>query len=78
MFRSGAARRAGQSYTGAVLVSRDGAWPAAEHRSRLQEALERCGIKEWELYKVDNSSCTGAPLGLPEEFMATATLNPSA
>lgn len=68
---SGAARRAGQSYTGAVLVSPDGDWPVADQQPRLEAALERCGICEWELYRVDNGSCEGAPLGLPEEFRGT-------
>jgi hypothetical protein len=33
---------------------------------RLASALEKCGIKKWELYTVDNSCCMGAPLGTPE------------
>jgi hypothetical protein len=32
----------------------------------LASALEKCGIKNWELYMVDNCSCIGAPLGTPE------------
>ncbi|GMY11225.1 violaxanthin de-epoxidase, chloroplastic [Fagus crenata] len=63
---SGAARVAGQSYTGAVLVSPDGAYPNDMERSRLDFALEKCGIKEWELYTVDNCSCENPPLGIPE------------
>ncbi|XP_050204889.1 uncharacterized protein LOC126654930 [Mercurialis annua] len=63
---SGAARVAGQSYTGAVLVSPDGAYPEEKEMNRLGLALEKCGIKEWELYTVDNCSCQGAPLGIPE------------
>ncbi|KAM5577535.1 hypothetical protein ABKV19_008064 [Rosa sericea] len=62
----GAARVAGQSYTGAVLVSPDGAYPNDVHRSRLVSALENCGIKEWELFTVNNSSCANPPLGIPE------------
>ncbi|KAM1659466.1 hypothetical protein FF1_002573 [Malus domestica] len=65
-YYSGAARAAGQCYTGAVLVSPDGAYPNDMHRTRLISALEKCGIKEWELYTVNNASCLGPPLGIPE------------
>ncbi|KAM6588749.1 hypothetical protein CsatA_011354 [Cannabis sativa] len=63
---SGAARVAGQSYTGAVLVSPNGAYPSEVERKRLVSALEKCGIEEWELYTVDNCSCADPPLGIPE------------
>ncbi|GFY87164.1 violaxanthin de-epoxidase-like protein [Actinidia rufa] len=62
----GAARVAGQSYTGAVLVSPNGEYPNERERLRLGSALDRCGIKEWELFTVDNCSCKDPPLGLPE------------
>ncbi|OIW00449.1 hypothetical protein TanjilG_05799 [Lupinus angustifolius] len=62
----GAARAAGQSYTGAVLVSPDGTFPNAREMTKVVAALERCGIKEWELFTVDNCSCIDAPLGIPE------------
>ncbi|KAJ0039901.1 hypothetical protein Pint_26995 [Pistacia integerrima] len=62
----GAARVAGQSYTGAVLVSPNGAYPSETERSRLVTALDKCGIKEWELFTVDNCSCQDPPLGIPE------------
>ncbi|XVE83257.1 hypothetical protein DITRI_Ditri16bG0073200 [Diplodiscus trichospermus] len=62
----GAARVAGQSYTGAVLVSPDGAYPKQTKGGRLSYALEKCGVKEWELYTVDNCSCEDPPLGIPE------------
>ncbi|KAH9718078.1 GDNF domain-containing protein [Citrus sinensis] len=62
----GAARVAGQSYTGAVLVSPDGALPKETDTRRLAAALEKCGIKEWELFTVDNCSCKDPPLGIPE------------
>ncbi|KAI5000104.1 hypothetical protein ZWY2020_004693 [Hordeum vulgare] len=61
----GAAQAAGQSYTGAVLVTPDGSYPDGDN-PRLDSALEKCGIKKWELFMVDNCSCTGAPLGTPE------------
>lgn len=63
---SGAARVAGQSYTGAVLVSPDGAYPNGAEKRRLLSALDGCGIKEWELYAVDNRSCLDPPLVIPE------------
>ncbi|KAK4417335.1 hypothetical protein Salat_2559100 [Sesamum alatum] len=62
----GAARAAGQSYTGAVLVSADGLYPDESQNQRLAAALDRCSIKEWELFVVDNCSCQNPPLGLPE------------
>lgn len=63
---SGAARVAGQSYTGAVLVSPNGDYPDERECKRLISALDRCYIKEWELFNVDNCSCKDPPLGLPE------------
>ncbi|XP_068652951.1 violaxanthin de-epoxidase, chloroplastic [Aristolochia californica] len=63
---SGAARAAGQSYTGAVLVSPTGNYPSEKERGKLISSLEKCGIKEWELYDVDNSCCSNPSLGIPE------------
>ncbi|KAA0045901.1 violaxanthin de-epoxidase [Cucumis melo var. makuwa] len=64
---NGAARTAGQSYTGAVLVSRDGKYPENDdQKERIVAALEKCGIKEWELFVVDHSSCLDPPLGIPD------------
>ncbi|KAJ7297031.1 hypothetical protein O6H91_15G056100 [Diphasiastrum complanatum] len=65
-YYSGAAEVVGQSYTGAVLVSPDGLWPAESEQKRLNIALQNCGIKTWEMYSVDNCSCDNAPLGIPE------------
>ncbi|KAK9671200.1 hypothetical protein RND81_12G013100 [Saponaria officinalis] len=62
----GAARAAGQSYTGGVVVSPDGSYPRESESPRLINALEKCGIKKWELFSVDNCSCYNAPLGVPE------------
>ncbi|KAK2999788.1 hypothetical protein RJ639_023534 [Escallonia herrerae] len=56
----------GKSYTGAVLVSPDGDYPSEREHQRLVSALDRCYIKEWELFAVDNCSCEDPPLGLPE------------
>lgn len=63
---NGAARVAGQSYSGAVLVSPDGAYPDDKESNRLLSALEECGIKEWEMFTVNNSSCRDPPLGIPD------------
>ena len=67
-FYSGAASAAGLSYTGAILASRTGEWPGEEHQAALEEALERASLKPWELYNVDNCSCSGAPLRLETEM----------
>lgn len=72
----GAARVAGQSYTGAVLVSPDGVYPDETHRQRLFSALDRCDIKEWELFNVDNLSCQNPPLGLPEGSRLHSKIEP--
>ncbi|XP_057774942.1 violaxanthin de-epoxidase, chloroplastic isoform X2 [Salvia miltiorrhiza] len=63
----GAARVAGQSYTGAVLVSPTGLYPDGSQHRRVAAALERCSIKEWEVFDVDNCSCHNPPLALPED-----------
>ncbi|KAK7247501.1 hypothetical protein RIF29_42384 [Crotalaria pallida] len=66
-FYRGAARAAGHSYTGSVLVSQDGTLPNdGESRAKIIAALEKCEIKEWELYTVDNCSCIDPPLEIPE------------
>ncbi|GKF13493.1 violaxanthin de-epoxidase, chloroplastic [Tanacetum coccineum] len=76
---SGAARVAGQSYTGAVLVSPNGEYPNETEKERLVSALDRCCIKEWELFDVDNCQCNDPPLGLREgsHFTTTLTAIPS-
>ncbi|KAL5818540.1 hypothetical protein ACOSQ3_022421 [Xanthoceras sorbifolium] len=71
----GAARVAGQSYTGAVLVSPDGSYPNETEKGRLITALEKCGIKEWELFTVDNCSCQDPPLGIPEGSSLHSTID---
>lgn len=51
---TGAARRAGLSYQGALLCSADGAWPAEAREGagleRVRAALAKCGLQLWELY----------------------------
>ena len=47
---SGAASVAGQQYRGALVVSRDGAWPkidGMETRRRIEAALDKAGVKTW-------------------------------
>lgn len=55
---SGAASRAGLSYSGAILASRDGLWPTEKDAlDRIEASLDVNGIKMWELTNVDNSKC---------------------
>ncbi|GKA81129.1 hypothetical protein Tco_0787821 [Tanacetum coccineum] len=49
-----------------ILVSPNGEFPNETEKQRLVSALDRCCIKEWELFDVDNSQCNDPPLGLPE------------
>ncbi len=58
-----------QAFTGLVgllQVTPEGEWPAESQQERLQASLDACGIKMWELFRVDNDCnvCQGAPLGL--------------
>ena len=43
-------------------------------QARIRAALERADIKTWELFRVDNCSCEGAPLGIPEKEAAANPL----
>lgn len=62
-YYSGAASRAGLSYSGAILASSDGQWPTLQGaQQRIEAALQAAGIRPWELSSVDNSNCAGAPL----------------
>lgn len=65
-YYSGAAAAAGQSYTGAILVTQDGMWPPESEAAHINAALDRCGIKVWELYRVKNAGCSNPPLGVPK------------
>ena len=52
---SGAARRAGQSYVGALLCSPDGKWPAkarpgTAELERIRNAFMKCDLELWELF----------------------------
>jgi hypothetical protein len=51
---SGAAKRAGQSYVGALLCTPDGLWPSSaksgEGLERIREAFRKCDLELWELF----------------------------
>lgn len=52
---SGAARRAGQSYVGALLCTADGKWPTAAapgtpEWKRIERAFANCDLELWELF----------------------------
>lgn len=62
-YYSGAASVAGVSYSGAILATKDGAYPVEEvMQSRVKAAMDRAGLQLWELSTVDNSGCDEAPL----------------
>ena len=62
-YYSGAASAAGLAYSGAILASRSGEWPAdAGAVGRIRGALDAAGVKMWELSNVDNSACLDSPL----------------
>jgi hypothetical protein len=62
-YYSGAASKAGLSYTGAILTSRDGLWPeGAAARARIEAALARAGTLPWELSNVTHDASGGAPM----------------
>ena len=55
-YYSGAASAAGLSYSGAILASRSGEWPAeAAEVGRIRGVLDGAGIKMWELSNVSNA-----------------------
>ena len=47
---SGAAKRAGQSYVGALLCTPDGLWPTSGDKDRIREAFQKCDLELWELF----------------------------
>lgn len=60
-YYSGAAAAAGTSYTGALIVTKTGQWPAgmedpdSENHQRISKALLKGGIRLWEVYEVKNT-----------------------
>lgn len=64
---NGAASAAGQAYSGSVLCTRGGEWPdRGRHGSQLESALNEAGVRTWELFRVNNDCCEGAPLEIEE------------
>jgi hypothetical protein len=78
-YYGGAAAAAGTSYTGALVVSPDGAWPkmTVETSQRIEDALSKGGIKTWELFEVrnevDNVRAGPPPLGIIEGYESSDT-----
>ena len=69
-YYTGAAAAAGTSYTGALVVTRDGKWPemtrGSEKYARIERAMATGGNKMWELFQVTNECCDGeGPEGPP-------------
>jgi len=74
-YYSGAASAAGTSYTGALLVTPTGSWPAMSPSTtqRIETAFRKGKIEMWELFEVNNTCCENAngdvldppPLALP-------------
>ena len=69
---SGAAAAAGTSYTGALVVTRDGQWPVdmttkdSPIYQRIEQAMNTGGNKMWELFQVVNEEQVGlGPEGPP-------------
>lgn len=49
---AGAARSVGQSYTGSLLLSRDGNVPPKAPKERIRKAFEKAGVAAFELYAI--------------------------
>ena len=67
-YYSGAAKTAGTSYTGALVVSKDGNWPTMTSKTtkRINDALLKGGIQNWELFEVSNNNCNeSCAAGMP-------------
>ena len=63
LFYQGAASAVGQSYIGALLLTPDGAIPAAaEQQQAIADAFTKHDLRLWEMQLVDNSRCEGVPL----------------
>lgn len=56
-YYSGAASAAGTSYTGALIVTKDGNWPkmTPETSARISAALQRGKVEMFEMYEVKNT-----------------------
>ena len=73
---SGAARRAGQSYVGALLCTPDGLWPpsakSGEALERIRKAFRHCDLELWELF----GGSTEKSYMWSEKFKSFANENP--
>ena len=74
---SGAARRAGQSYLGALLCTADGVWPATAQPGtsefdRIRDGFRKCDLELWELF----GGSTSQSLMWSSKFTDWAETNP--
>ena len=73
---SGAARRAGQSYVGALLCTPDGLWPQSARSGteyeRIREAFRNCDLELWELF----GGSTERSYMWSDKFTSWAKVNP--
>ena len=73
---SGAARRAGQSYVGALLCTPDGLWPqtakSGKEFERIREAFRNCDLELWELF----GGSTELSYMWSDKFTSWARMNP--
>ena len=82
-YYTGAASAAGTSYSGALIVTKDGNWPNMNEATynRIKNAMGICGIKLWEMYPVDNTNCDEncaagkPPLGIKTKMNSNNDIN---
>lgn len=66
-YYSGAASAAGITYRGALICTPSGTAPDDPAAMQcINAALERCGIRAWEMFDVNNECCSDAPLCVPD------------
>lgn len=66
-YYSGAATTAGITYRGALICTPSGSVPEdPAAMQRINAALDRCGIRSWEMFDVNNDCCSDAPLSVPD------------
>lgn len=66
-YYSGAATAAGITYRGALICTPSGTLPEDPAIMQLiNGALGRCGVQGWEMFSVNNDSCSDAPLSVPD------------
>lgn len=72
LYFTGLAKRAGLVYRGCIVLTKDGQIPAGQDYYNLQAAMERAGLKMWELQVLDQ-----AP-GWPEPLLKSPASQPPA